>query len=261
MEPTENEENQVINNEQNPSSAEATAGKAKTPVSIAAAIVTAAAMLALAAIVILHPSGSTPATGNTSQQPSTPTSVPADIVTVRPSDAAHIRGDASKAQILIFEYSDSDCPFCEQFHPTLQQVVKDYKGKVAWVYRYFPLDMHPNSHTEALALQCVGQIGGATAFNSYLDTIINVTLSPTPQANEALTTFAAQQGIDKAAFNTCMTDPATAQAITASSAEAEKIGAQGTPFSIAVNVKTGKQAVIPGAYPVDELEKTINSLL
>ncbi len=231
----------------------------QSPVNIAAAILTGAAMIAIALIVVLHPANTAPSASDT-QQPTTPTTIPADIATLRPSDTDHIRGDAN-AQILIFEYSDSDCPYCEQFHPTLEQVVNDYKGKVAWVYRYFPLDIHPNSTTEAIALQCVGQLGGAKAFNSYLDTVINVTLAPNPKSNQALTTFATQQGIDGAKFAACTADPATEATIVASSKEAQAIGAQGTPFSVIVNVKTGKQIIVPGAYPLAAVEKDIDSLL
>ncbi|MDB5188884.1 MAG: DSBA-like thioredoxin protein [Candidatus Nomurabacteria bacterium] len=234
----------------------------KPAISIAAAILTGAAMTALALIIVLHPSNTAPSpTTGAISQPTTPTTVPAAIVTVRPGDANHIRGDINTAQVVIFEYSDSDCPFCEQFHPTLQQVVSDYQGKVAWVYRYFPLSIHPNTHTEAIALQCAGQLGGAKGFNTYLDTIINITLNPDTKSNEMLTTIASQQGLDATKFNACRADPATAAMVDASSQEAQSIGAQGTPFSIAVNIKTGKQIIIPGAYPLAEVKKDIDSLL
>ncbi|HTH93446.1 MAG TPA: DsbA family protein [Candidatus Paceibacterota bacterium] len=255
MEPQENQEQPVEIQQQE------TQIKSKAPLTIAAAIVTGAAMIALALIIALHPSGSTSATGNTAgSAPTTPTSIPASVTTLRASDMAHIRGDAN-AQILIFEYSDSDCPFCQQFHPVLQQVVKDYKGKVAWVYRYFPLDIHPDSHNEAEALDCVGQLGGAKAFNGFLDAIMNVTLSPTKDTFNTLATFASEQGVDKNAFNTCVANPATSATIDASIKESESIGAQGTPFSIIVNTKTGKQIIIPGSYPLDAVEKDIDSLL
>jgi protein-disulfide isomerase len=240
----------------------------KSPMSVPAAILTGAAMIAFALILVLHPNG-TPAAGtvtaptpsNTSGRPTTPTTVPAAIVTVRPNDTDHIRGDVSKAQILLFEYSDSDCPYCEQFHPTLQKIVNDYQGKVAWIYRYFPLDIHPNSRNEAIALQCAGNLGGAKAFNTYLDTVINITLNPDPKSDQMLTTIAGQQGLDTKKFDACRADPATAATIDAGIKEAESIGAQGTPFSIAVNVKTGKQVIIPGAYPYADMKKNIDSLL
>jgi protein-disulfide isomerase len=263
MEPEKQDQN-ITHNEPSTTPEPATV---KPPFSIAAAIVTGAAMIAFALILVLHSSTAattpTPAgtTAAASAQPATPTSIPASIATIRPGDVDHIRGDASTAQVLIFEYSDSDCPFCEQFHPTLEQVINDYKGKVAWVYRYFPLDIHPDSHNEAVALQCVGELGGAQAFNSYLDTIINVTLTPNSQTMTTLGTFASQQGIDSAKFASCVANPATSATIDASIKEAESIGAQGTPFSVLVDVKTGKQIIIPGAYPLTDVENDINSLL
>src|SRR3989344_533240 len=69
-------------------------------------------------------------------------------------DTDHIRGDKN-APVKIIEYSDLECPFCKRFHPTLQQAVDEYKGKVAWVYRHFPLDaLHSKADKEAEAAEC-----------------------------------------------------------------------------------------------------------
>jgi protein-disulfide isomerase len=233
----------------------------KAPVNLAAAIVTAGVMIAIALVIIAHPSKSTGTLPTTQQPPATPTSVSADIATVRESDLSHVRGNLSTAEVVIIEYSDSDCPFCVRFHPTLQQIIDDYKGRVAWVYRFFPLDMHPNAFNEAIALQCSSELGGAKGFNSYIDSIINVTVNPDPKSNEILSTIATQQGLDAAKFKACLADPATKTTINNGIQEAQSIGAQGTPFSIAVNIKTGKQAIIPGAYPIDEMKQTIDGLL
>ncbi len=234
----------------------------KPAVTMAAALVTCVAMIAVALIIIMHPASKTGTPTATTEQSGTPTSIPAEVATLRPSDMNHVRGDLSKAQVLIFEYSDSDCPYCQRFHPVLQQVVNDYQGKVAWVYRFYPLtSLHPDAYNEALALQCASQLGGAKAFNTYLDAAINVTLNPDPQSTTMLTTIATSQGLDATKFNSCMTDPATATTIQNSIQEAQAIGAAGTPFSVVVNIKTGKQIIIPGSYPIEDVKKDIDSLL
>lgn len=234
----------------------------KPSITLPAAILSGAVIIALAIVFAFHSKGgapTAPATAPTAAAPQGATTVPADVATLRSSD--YIRGNKN-ADVLLIEYSDSDCPFCQKFHPTLQQIVSDYNGKVAWVYRFFPLaSLHPNAYTEALALSCVGELGGNDTFWTYLDTLINVTLNPDPTSNEALTTFATKDGVDANLFKTCFASKDTSKAIDASIAEAQAIGARGTPFTIAVNQKTGKQAIIPGAYPIEYVKQQIDSLM
>ncbi len=68
----------------------------------------------------------------------------------------HILGNPN-ADLVIVEYSDTECPFCKQFHSTMRRVMTDYgnSGKVAWVYRHFPIDsLHSKARNEAEATEC-----------------------------------------------------------------------------------------------------------
>lgn len=89
----------------------------------------------------------------------------------------HILGNPN-AEIKIVEYSDTECPFCKRFDTTMNDIMKEYQssGKVAWVYRYFPLDsIHPRARHEAEALECANELGGNAKFWEYLTGIFKVT--------------------------------------------------------------------------------------
>ena len=81
----------------------------------------------------------------------------------------NIRGSAT-AKVTIVEYADFDCPFCNRFHPTLNQILEEYDGQVRWVVRHFPLvQLHPNAPAVAQISECVGQIAGEDKFWEFTD--------------------------------------------------------------------------------------------
>lgn len=224
-------------------------------ISIPAAIITAGAVIALALVL----SGRTSAPKDTKQvQNQAPTvTAPSKEVSIRNGD--YVRGDLTKAQVVIVEYSDSDCPYCQRFHNTMKEVLSTYGTKVAWVYRYFPLSIHANAENEAIALECSAQLGGNDIFWKYLDEVIDITVSPDKSAS-VLTSTATNLGIDAKAFTNCLGGKDAVKKVTDQSAEAQALGAQGTPYSIAI-AKNGEQVAIPGAYPIDQMKTIIDGLL
>ena len=61
-----------------------------------------------------------------------------------------IRGDAD-AKVTIVEYSDFQCPFCARAAPIIDEVLKKYPKGVRFVYKQFPLPMHPMARPAAQA--------------------------------------------------------------------------------------------------------------
>lgn len=70
----------------------------------------------------------------------------------------YVYGDVN-APITIVTYSDFQCPYCGRFDSTMQQVMKDFSGKVKWVYRNFPLPFHDQAQNAAEAAECAGEQG------------------------------------------------------------------------------------------------------
>lgn len=205
--------------------------------------------------------GSAPVPGSPNQ-PTQAGEVADKAVSVAPlRDNDHIKGDRN-ARVLLFEYSDLECPFCKRFHPTAQQAVDEYKGQVTWVYRHFPLDqIHSKADKEAEAVECANELGGSDGFWKLTDKIYEVTPSNNGLDLETLPDLASQVGLDKNSFKTCLDSGKYTEYVEADYQSGIKAGIQGTPGNILLDTKTGKTLSIPGAVPYDSLKSSIDSLL
>lgn len=164
----------------------------------------------------------------------------------------HIRGDIN-APVKIVEFSDFECPFCKQFHQTMQQLMEDYgeDGKVAWVYRHFPIDeLHPKARKEAQAAECAYELGGNTAFWAYADKVFDITPSNNRLDLALLPKLAQDIGLDRATFETCLEGDARggkyAAHIESNAQDAIASGGTGTPYSLVIGPK-GEVTPIDGA--------------
>ncbi|MFC1624934.1 DsbA family protein [Patescibacteria group bacterium] len=172
----------------------------------------------------------------------------------------HIFGNRD-AEVKIIAYTDLECPFCKRFHETVKEAIEEYDGKVAMVFRHFPLDMlHKQARPEAEASECIAKLGGEEAFNDFIDKIFEETTSNDGLNLTLLSTFASQVGVDTAEFNSCITNRDTQSMVEAQEEGGSKAGVTGTPGSFAIN-KNGDAWLIPGAVPLETLKAIIDQAL
>lgn len=163
------------------------------------------------------------------------------------SEKDHIRGDINKAEAVIIEYSDTECPFCKDFHNIALKAMDQYGEKVAWVYRHFPIDsLHKKARKEAEATECVNKIGGNDAFWSYLDMIFEATPSNDGLDESLLPIFAERLGLNVNEFNSCLNSGEFSDFIQESFDNGVKAGVRGTPYSVVIT-KDGTQIPVQGA--------------
>jgi protein-disulfide isomerase len=187
-------------------------------------------------------------------------------VEVKPiDDKDHIRGNKD-AEITIVEYSDFECPYCSKFHDTMEQIMADYEsgGKVAWVYRHFPLDqIHPDARPAAEASECVAELGGSDAFWKYSKLLFGN--SPSSLSSDNLKANAVSLGIDENAFNSCVSEgrhKAKVEDNYQSGLELAKNDRNfGTPYSVVISKKDGTQITIPGAQSYTVVKQLIDTIL
>jgi protein-disulfide isomerase len=74
------------------------------------------------------------------------------------TDGAPSRG-SPMAQVTIVEFSDFECPYCGRAHPVVQQVLREFDGRVRVVFKHFPLSGHPRALPAARAAIAAGNQG------------------------------------------------------------------------------------------------------
>jgi protein-disulfide isomerase len=174
----------------------------------------------------------------------------------------HIRGDPN-APVKIVEYSDTECPFCKRFHETMKEVMDEYDkdGKVAWVYRHFPLDqLHSKARKEAVALECANEQGGNDKFWSYVDRLYEITPANNALDPTELPKIAQYVGLDVEKFITCLGSTKYDAHIEEEVQNATATGGNGTPWSIVVG-KNGKKYPLSGAQPLTAVKQLIEIAL
>lgn len=173
---------------------------------------------------------------------------------VPPVDPAvdHIRG-SEKADLFVIEYSDFECPFCQRHHPTMQQLVKDYDGKVAWVYRHFPLGFHQNAEPAAIASECAADVGGNDGFWKFADLIFEKGFDFAAHAKEI--------GLNEKKFADCVSSGKFKQKVQDQMNGGSQAGVDGTPGNIVYNPATKKGELVSGAQPVQNFKTVIDRML
>lgn len=156
---------------------------------------------------------------------------------IRPvAEGDHIRGNPD-AEIVIVEYSDTECPFCKRFHGIMKQVIDEYgkAGKVAWVYRHFPIvSLHSKAPKESEATECAAELGGNARFWEYLDALFEATPSNNGLDAAELPAIAARAGFDKAAFEACLSSGRHGERVRSDYEDGLSAGASGTPYNVLV---------------------------
>ena len=178
--------------------------------------------------------------------------------TIRPLQENDLVQGNRDAELVIYEYSDTECPFCKKFHFTMKQIIDKYGDRVAWVYRHFPLtQIHRKAEPEAVAVECANTVSNKGV--EYLNKLFEITPSNDGLDLNELPKIAQSLGIDEDKFNACIENQDTLPKVRADAQEAVKAGAKGTPFSI-IKYKD-KSSIMTGAVTFEQMENEILNLL
>ena len=99
-------------------------------------------------------------------RPSPPTAVPDSPRTPAASSAesvvredSHRLSRAPEGSPVFVEFLDLECEACRAAYPLVEQLRKDYDGRVEFVIRYFPIESHANAMNAAVAVEAAARQG------------------------------------------------------------------------------------------------------
>jgi len=164
------------------------------------------------------------------------------------------------APLTMVEFTDYQCPFCQQFHTqTFGELKKNYidTGKVRFYARDLPLDsMHPNAMRAAEAGRCANDQG---QFWKLRDVMGN---HPDKLDLESLLADAEFLKLDVTAFRVCVVQEKYKNEIQTDLMDAMRIGADGTPaFVLGKSTAEGVEGdLLVGAQPYNMFDLKLRSI-
>jgi len=76
-----------------------------------------------------------------------------------PVDQTDWTKGATTPKVAFVEYSDFQCPACGAYYPLLEEMFAQYKDRLSFTYRNFPLPQHQNAIPAAYAAEAAGKQG------------------------------------------------------------------------------------------------------
>jgi protein-disulfide isomerase len=126
------------------------------------------------------------------------------------------------APVVVVEYADYGCQYCQVIQPQLQKLQQEYKDKVALAYKDMPLPTNPQGQKAAEAAHCAGLQG---KFWEYHDLLFATKEHEIPKLKETARALKLNAG----AFDRCLDSGEQAAVVKMHLAEAQALGLPGTP--------------------------------
>jgi protein-disulfide isomerase len=188
-----------------------------------------------------------------------PAAPPDDKVSMQLAPGGFAMGPKD-APLTLVEYTDYQCPFCQQYHNSaFQQIKANYidSGKIRYISRDYPLDFHENARRAAVAARCAGEQGKFWELRHVM--IVNADQLKL----DNLTTYAKNVQLDVPKFQACLGSDKYIAGIDRDIAEGNAAGVSGTPSFVLGRMDKDKlEGVrIVGAMPYAQFEAKIKEML
>ena len=142
---------------------------------------------------------------------------------------SRVLSKAPNEQAVLVEFLDYECEGCRAAYPFVEELRAEYADTVTFVHRYFPLPGHRNSMNAALAVEAAAQQGQYEAMYQRMFETQEQWGESAEDQSAVFRGFAEDLGLDLAAFDAAVADPATTERVRLDVADGEALGVGGTP--------------------------------
>jgi len=139
-----------------------------------------------------------------------------------PNDASPSRGPET-APVVLVEFADFECPFCQHIAPQLDALWERRKEAVRFIFKFMPLSVHP--HGELAARAAIAALRQGKFWEMHRQLFA----SGGRLEQSDLEAYAKALGLDISRFRMDMESPATKALLDADRKLADDLGVRGTP--------------------------------
>jgi protein-disulfide isomerase len=138
-------------------------------------------------------------------------------------------GARGRAGVTFTEFLDFECEGCGAAFPLIEELRKDYAGRVTFNIRYFPLPSHRNARNAALAVEAAHRQGKLEQMYVKMYETQREWGEQSDSKAELFRGFARELGLELNAYDAAVSDPRTAGRIQRDVDAGIALGVQGTP--------------------------------
>lgn len=131
------------------------------------------------------------------------------------------------AKVTVVEFLDYECEACGAAHPVVNQILKDYKGKINYVVRHFP--NHKNSILAGNAVEAAGEQGKYWEYHNLLFENQKEWGEKQEPQTQLFLSYAEELGLDMTKFETVLNSGKYNTKLNRDKQEAISLGVNGTP--------------------------------
>lgn len=169
---------------------------------IAIGLIAAAAIVVALVIIISN-------LGDDSSQAAESTDTDARVV----REDSHRLSQAPDEKAVLVEFLDFECESCLAAYPLVEDLSEEYGENLTIVSRYFPLPGHPNSETAAAAVEAAAQQGRFKDMHARMYETQTEWGHTNEDRSPVFRGYAEELGLDLAAYDAAIEDPATMERI------------------------------------------------